>query len=216
MNAKKIVTAGLALVMVAGISVAGTLAYLTSDGGEVKNTFTVGSVTIDLTEGEYENGVYTEAVRVDGEQSYGKVTPNVKYDKDPVVHVKTDSEDCYVFVKVTNGISAYELGDTDDYDPIEKQIVTNHTWTKLTGVDGVNDVYYKYVDVSEMTGTSLRGEDKENYKDLTVFDEFCLDGEKVTSNTELAPIIVKAAAVQYAGFESNVAGAYAEVSGFLK
>lgn len=215
MNAKKIVTAGLALVMVAGISVAGTLAYLTSDGGEVKNTFTVGSVTIDLTEGKYENGVYTEAVRVDGEQSYGKVTPNVKYDKDPVVHVKTDSEDCYVFVKVTNGISAYELGDTDDYDPIATQIV-GHNWTLLTGVEGVNNVYYQKVDVSELTGTSLREEDKENYKDLTVFDNFCLDGAKVTSSTTLDPIIVKAAAVQLAGFENDVAGAYAQVATFLE
>ena len=93
MNAKKIVTAGLALVMVAGISVAGTLAYLTAQTTEKINTFTVGDISIELTEPDWTAGTGSE-----------KILPGDEVPKDPTVTVKANSEACYVYVAIDNGL----------------------------------------------------------------------------------------------------------------
>lgn len=195
MNAKKIVTAGLALVMVAGISVAGTLAYLTSTTGEVKNTFTVGKVAITLDESKYDpskpDGLDKE-VRMKAGQDYGTITPATPYPKDPTVHVDATSQECYVFVKVVNGLSTNEAAQSAAYDTIEKQITDTYGWTKYD--DGI---YYK-----------------ENVKpgaNLQVFDEFCV-ASGVTNNTELGDIVIQAAAVQTAGI-NDVDDAYDAISG---
>lgn len=204
MNAKKIVTAGLALVMVAGISVAGTLAFLTSNAGSVTNTFTVGNVAITLQEhaysqetGELTDDVITASTTNTVGNDYGKINPGVVYDKDPYVTVATGSENCYVFIKVANGLGENEAASVEGgYQTIENQILAKK-WTKYTGADGV---YYK---ANQAAGAELE-----------IFDNFCVSGD-VDGDEELGDIVIKAAAVQYAGFESNVAGAYAEVSGFL-
>ena len=156
MNAKKIVTAGLALVMVAGISVAGTLAYLTSTTSEVRNTFVVGDgVDIALDEAPVdENGKEIEGTRVTT-NSY-TLAPGGEYDKDPTVHVNGD--DCWVFVKVDNGIAGSEGTTT-----IADQIATN--WT---AVDGHSGVYY-YGKGDEPTTVS-KG------TDCVVFETFSIAG----------------------------------------
>ena len=202
MNAKKIVTAGLALVMVAGISVAGTLAYLTSNAGSVTNTFTVGNVAITLQEHAYsqETGALTDEVITASTtntvgNNYGMINPGVVYDKDPYVTVAAGSENCYVFVKVVNGLGNKEAASVEGgYQTIEDQILDKE-WTKYA--DGV---YYK---ANQAAGAELE-----------IFDHFCVSGD-VTSDEGLEDIVIKAAAVQYAGFEDDVAGAYAEVSDFL-
>ena len=94
-------------------SVFGTMAYLTSTTGEVKNTFTVGNVAITLDEAKVNvngnpvdaNGKEVElakAPRVAGNQY--KLIPSHEYTKDPTVHVAAGSEDAYVRmnVKVNN------------------------------------------------------------------------------------------------------------------
>ena len=91
-NAKKILALLLCAVLLVGASVAGTLAYLT-DKHDVTNTFTVGKVDIKLTENGQEAGLNLHLV------------PNVPVDKEPVVTVLKDSEDCYVRVKVTVDVS---------------------------------------------------------------------------------------------------------------
>ena len=205
MNAKKIVSAGLALVMVAGISVAGTLAYLTSNAGSVTNTFTVGNVAITLQEHKYsqETGALTDEVITASKtdtvgNNYGMINPGVVYDKDPYVTVADGSENCYVFVKVVNGLGNKEAASVEGgYQTIEDQILDKE-WTKYTGADGV---YYK---ANQAAGAELE-----------IFDHFCVSGD-VTSDDGLEDIVIKAAAVQYAGFEDDVAGAYAEVSDFLE
>lgn len=194
MNAKKIVTAGLALVMVAGISVAGTLAYLTSVSAEVKNTFTVGKVAITLDETDITN---PEGARVTS-NDYGKVTPGTVYDKDPIVHLDLSSEDCYVFVKVTNGLGENEAPSVEGgYQDINDQILANG-WTAYS----VAGVYYKNIDVSELNGDG----------DLEVFEHFCIDTD-VTNGQAMEPITIKAAAIQSAGLELNAA--YDEIAANL-
>lgn len=87
MKKKNILLGALALILVAAVSVGGTLALLTASDNVV-NTFTVGNVKIDLTEPNYK-----------GDNQ--KLIPGTTIAKDPTVTVKANSEDCYVRVKVT-------------------------------------------------------------------------------------------------------------------
>lgn len=189
MNAKKIVTAGLALVMVAGISVAGTLAYLTSTTDEVKNTFTVGSVAITLDEAPVDaNGKKTTGDRVTA-NTY-KLMPGHEYDKDPTVHFKAGSEASYLFVKVENGIAGAESTE-EGYKNIAVQI-TENDWAALNGVTGVY-----YMKVNANTG--------DEDIDYPVFEGFTVSG--ALESDDLATyngktVTVTAYAIQADGFET--------------
>ena len=187
MNAKKIVTAGLALVMVAGISVAGTLAYLTSTSKEVKNTFTVGKVAITLDEADVNtDGTYVTNVDNRVQENEYKLMPGRKYIKDPTVRVESTSEDAWLFVKVENGIAGIEAeGDTT----IAAQMTANG-WTAVDEADNV----YAYRSI-------VHAGDK-----LPVFGTFTVDGGVV--DTELddyatAEINVIAYAIQADGFDTS-------------
>ena len=106
---KKTIALLLVLVMVFGISVGGTIAYLT-DSKKVVNTFTVGDVAIKLTEAavtaEGKQDVSKDRIEADpsastpvGNQYH--LIPNGDYYKDPTVTVVKDSEECFVRMKVT-------------------------------------------------------------------------------------------------------------------
>lgn len=133
---KKLMTA-LALVLVIAMSVAGTYAYLTSHDS-VTNTFTVGNVSITMDEAkvDVDGKIMPNENRVH-ENSY-KLMPGHTYVKDPTVVVTGGSENCWLFVKVENGVAAYEkAGDAT----IAKQIEKNG-WTALDNNPGV---YYMSV-----------------------------------------------------------------------
>lgn len=173
----------LCAVLLVAASVLGTMAYLTSTD-KVTNTFTIGKITITLDEAQVDadGKAQTNVPRVK-ENSY-KLMPGHAYDKDPTVHVKKDSEDAYIFVKVENGISAFEA-DTK----IAKQI-TDNGWSAL---DGFTNVYYKSY-----------SKDADKDVDLVVFRNFTIaDGaEKINGwNTATgANITITAYAVQQDGF----------------
>ena len=116
---KKALALVLALTLLVAGVVGGTLAWLTDQTAEVKNTFTVGDINIGLTE--------TTA-------DY-KMVPGNTIAKDPTVTVKANSEACWLFVKVTES--------TDLKDFITYAIAEG--WTALPGVDGV---YYREVPAS--------------------------------------------------------------------
>ncbi len=90
----------LCAVLLVAASVLGTMAYLT-DSKDVKNTFTVGNVSIDLDEAKVntDGTVVTGADRVKT-NSY-KLLPGHTYVKDPTVTVLAPSEESYVRMKVT-------------------------------------------------------------------------------------------------------------------
>ena len=75
----------LALVLVLGCAVGGTVAWLVAKTDPVVNTFTYGDINITLTE-------------TTGEDY--KIIPGVDIGKDPKVTVKAGSEACWLFVKV--------------------------------------------------------------------------------------------------------------------
>ena len=177
----KVALIALAMVLVCIVSVAGTLAYLTSQTDEVVNTFTVGDVEITLDEAPVDqNGQATTGDRVKA-NTY-KLLPGKEYDKDPTVHVAEGSEECWLFVKIDNGIAAIEAEDT-----VATQMVAN--WTL---VDGETNIYAYNTKVSGGT-------------DVVVFDGFAISGD--VDNTTLATydnatIKVQAYAVQAEGFNT--------------
>lgn len=112
--ASKTLVMVLALVMVVGCTVGGTLAWLTDTTEAKVNTFTVGNIDIDLTE-----------TTVDY-----KMVPGTEIAKDPKVTVTAGSEDSWVFVKIDESTN---LADFITYAVADG-------WTALKGVSGV---YYR-------------------------------------------------------------------------
>lgn len=128
---KKTLALVLALTLLVAGVVGGTLAWLTDQTAEVKNTFTVGDINIGLTETTTDY----------------KMVPGNTIAKDPTVTVKANSEACWLFVKVTES--------TDLKDFITYAIAEG--WTALPGVDGV---YYREVPASaaDQTFSVLKGD----------------------------------------------------------
>lgn len=114
----------LALVLVVGGVIGGTLAWLTDKTDSVKNTFTTSDIDITLTE----TGATNNA------NSY-KMVPGNTINKDPKVTVVAGSEKCYLFVK---------LEKSSNFDSFLTYTMAEG-WTQLTGVSGV---YYRVVDAS--------------------------------------------------------------------
>lgn len=102
---KKTLALVLALTLLVAGVVGGTLAWLTDQTAEVKNTFTVGDINIGLTETTTDY----------------KMVPGNTIAKDPTVTVKANSEACWLFVNVT------ESANLDDF--ITYAIATG--WTEL-------------------------------------------------------------------------------------
>lgn len=136
--ATKVMMVILAVMLVAGISVGGTLAWITAKSSEVVNTFTYGDINITLQEHELlENGsLGNKEVQ---KNSY-KFIPGVDLNKDPFVTVEAGSEACWLFVKVVET-------DWPANDKISYSVNTaNNEWNALNGVAGV---YYREVAASD-------------------------------------------------------------------
>ena len=135
----------LALVLVIGCAVGGTIAWLTAQTDPVVNTFTYGDINITLSE--------TTGDRY-------KIIPGVNIDKDPKVTVKKDSEACWLFVKVEQ---------TGTFVANKVTYAIDNSWTALPGVDGV---YYRQVDsVTENTAFSVLEGDKITVLDTLTKDD---------------------------------------------
>ena len=157
-------------------TVLATMAFLTATDS-VRNTFTVGNVAITLDEAEVDaNGkAVTPENRVDA-NTY-KLIPGKTYDKDPTIHVATGSEDCWLFVKLENG-----LVEIIDATTIENQMTSN--WTLID-----NNIYAYKTSVS--AGANV-----------TVFNTFTLAQDANVEEYANAEIVVTAYAVQADGFDT--------------
>ena len=196
-TARKVLIIALCAVLLVSISVMGTMAYLTSQAS-VTNTFTVGKVGIELDEALVDaNGkeITDENAKRVKENKY-KLLPGLDYDKDPTIHVADDSENCWLFVKVENGIAGIEAASENTetgYKNITDQI-KGHSWTQLVVNDKeVPNVYYKSYSKTQTE------------KDLVVFDTFKINGAKDADDIAAvkdAKITVTAYAVQADGFDN--------------
>ena len=119
----KLVVAMLAVTLLIGCAIGGTVAWLTANTTPVVNTFTYGDINIELTETK-------PASR------QAKIIPGVEIEKDPKVTVKGGSEACWLFVKVeeagtfVKGKVTYSIADD---------------WTQGDGTNIPANVYYRQV-----------------------------------------------------------------------
>ena len=194
---KKIVALVLAAVMLVCTTVAATVAYLQSKTEVVTNTFTVGKVVITLDEAKVtEYGVKDGETRV-MENTY-KLVSNHEYVKDPTVHVDKDSENCFVFVEVVNGLAGFEkAGETT----IAEQMKAKGWYA----VEGATNIYY-YGTANGLTEVDA---DNTNGTDLVVFEKFVTDATVELANTDgtakASPVTIKAYAIQADGFAGKTA-----------
>ena len=176
---KKILAACLVVCLLATAVIGTTLAYFT-DTKTVTNTFSSGNVTITLDEAPVgPDGQATTGNRVTTNDY--KLYPGKEYDKDPTITVASGSEDCYLFVRVVNGLADLEAaGDTT----IAKQM-ENKGWTL---VDGETNVYMQ---------SGIYSAEAE----AVVFETFTIDtAETATTLADAENVVITAYAVQAEGF----------------
>lgn len=178
MKTKKLMAA-VAVALTLCVTIGGTLAWLTDTTDEVKNTFTVGKVDIALEETT---------------ENY-KMIPGESIRKDPVVTVKSDSEDCWLFVKV---VESKNLDKFIDYSVYEDE------WKALESVEGV---FYREVSASDTDQKfSVLTGDVVSVKENVTND----DMNEIENGNE-PTLTFTAYAIQKAGFDT-AAEAWAEVS----
>ena len=213
-------------VLLAAVSIFGTLAYLT-DKDTATNTFTVGSVGLKLDEAKVntDGSLSIHDVRVK-ENEYHLI-PGHTYYKDPTVTVDAGSEDAYVRMIVTVG----------NIDELKRALPNSDTTAKYYDTDGTFLLQMLCVDKSgectwkgnvwKMQGYTESADGKNGvyefrYKEIVnkseeatvlpeLFTHITVPGE--IDNTHLAylrnvKIVVNAHAIQADGFENDEAGAW--------
>lgn len=218
------VALALALILLVGGVVGGTLAWLIADTDPVVNTFTYGDINIKLDEtktdekGNPSKDEEGNPIRTPEGNEY-EMLPGEEYLKDPAVTVYADNEACWLFVKleenggvtITNGDGTTTTYDFDDY--LTYEIAAG--WTQLYadgyfGVEGyeVEGVYYRFV--AEGTDLDVVYEVLKDNKITvlgTVTKEMlnALDNNgQDAENATYPSLSITAYAVQYSGFEAEV------------
>lgn len=120
----------LATVLVTGSAVGGTVAWLMSRPQTLTNTFTIGNVQIILEETDTNDG------DSDPRTNTYEMMPGRTIEKDPKVTVSAGSDNCWLFVKLTekNHFANFMTYSVED------------GWTALGSADGV---YYREVSQSD-------------------------------------------------------------------
>ena len=180
----KLVVAMLAVTLLIGCAIGGTVAWLTANTTPVVNTFTYGDINITLTENKPAD-------------RHAKIIPGVNIEKDPKVTVKANSEACWLFVKVeeagtfVKGKVTYSIADG---------------WTKGDGTKIPENVYYRQVGaVTTDTDFAVLEDNKVTVSDTLTKEDI----GKLTSKE--ATLTFTAYAVQKDGI-ADAATAWAKVS----
>ena len=196
----------MAAVLLVTATIFGTMAYLTSTD-EVTNTFTVGSVAIQLDEAKANtDGTLVEgADRVDA-NSY-KLLPGHTYAKDPMVTVLKGSENSYIRMTVTVSKAA-ELDAI--FDPQKANLLSI-----FNGYDSTNWIYQGETDDTTNNTRTYEFWYKDTVSALeedvaldALFDSITVPGE--INNDQLKTIegmtiTVNAYAIQADGFNDAAA-----------
>lgn len=155
---KKFITAAIlslsALLLVAA-SVLGTFAFFAASTA-VSNTFTVGSVKINMFESKTnENGEDQDGENRTSDGNSYKLVPNKTYVKDPAIFVNADSVASYLFIKVKNGISTIEKQDDPLHPTMEQQMMANG-WQLIKSNE--TEELYLYVGKDNVVAEKVEGE----------------------------------------------------------
>lgn len=124
LNIKSIFTLTAAFVLVAALSIGGTLAWLTAQTNTITNTFTGSDITVKLEETT---------------ENY-KMVPGATIKKDPKATVVEGSENCWLFVEITKSTTPK----LDDY-------ITYTVASPWAPIEEGSNVYYIKVDGTTAT-----------------------------------------------------------------
>lgn len=209
MKKTKLLTTLGAVALIGAIGVGSTFAYLTSETGTVKNTFTVGKVEIDLKESAVTktNGQYVDNDKANNwsatENTYEDLIPGDVMVKDPTVIVKENEVVANVFVAVKldaeNGWSYDESAKKFTCGEFSTDAVTDK-WTLYKATD-TEVVFYKE-NVNSKAGDVA----------LTLFNNVTY-AASATKAAAPADLMIRAAAVQAGNI--NLDDGYAQVSAKL-
>lgn len=123
----------LALTMVVGCAVDGTVAWLVSESESSVSTFTLGDINIKLTEAESESQPL-------------KIIPGVEITRSLKVTVEPNSEACWLFVKV-EGTNWSHFPDANGTAKVSYSVAGGTSgWTPLSSYPGV---YYREVSAED-------------------------------------------------------------------
>ncbi len=193
---KKTFIIALCLALVVAFAAGGAIAWLTDTTETVENTFTVGNVKLDLYEHDAaDNNKEVKALSF-------KMIPGTTAAKDPTVEVQKGSEECYVFVKITeeNNTLSNSRGKFVDY-------TVANTWTALDGVPGV--YYYN----TTVTATDADVKLQVLVKNEVSFNENIeqSDMDAITADTTKAPKLNFVAYAVQAEGSKDAAEAWAKI-----
>lgn len=185
----------MALVLLVGGVIGGTVAWLIATPDPVVNTFTYGDINIDLDETD---------TKLDDDNDPNtneyEMMPGQPITKDPEITVKSGSEEMWLFVK---------LEKSSNFDTFMEYDVAEG-WTALSGVDGV---YYQHITVEDVaTADKAIAVIKNNtvtVKETVTKDQ--LNALDSGSSANYPTLTVTAYAVQYAG-NATAADAWAKVT----
>lgn len=100
MKTKKLLVLVAAMALLLCVAVGGTLAWLTAESTEVKNTFTATSLSVEL-----------EETKPTGKDKWEQpLLPGATYDKDPSVKLGTESANAWVFVEIVEENNTLSAG----------------------------------------------------------------------------------------------------------
>lgn len=137
----KVVALMLACVLLLGGVVGGTVAWLTAQTTEVKNTFSTSTIGVELKETTTEY----------------KMIPGWTIAKDPKATVTSGSEDCYLFVKVDK---------SNNFDTYMDMAIDSQ-WTALDETKNPGVYYIKIDEDSEKNvAYNILGEGKATYENV--------------------------------------------------
>lgn len=186
----------LALVLVLGCAVGGTIAWLTATSDTVTNTFAVGDINITLTE------TFNTDTNNDGTNDawQAKLIPGYGYAKDPKVSVVAGSEDCYLFVKFE------EKNSPSTYLTYTSTLTAANGWTQGDGINIPVNVWYRTV----MAGDTTRLWELLSDNTISVKDTVTKDNMPATDATpELVYTAYASQLYKSAGTEFTAAEAWA-------
>ena len=197
---KRTIALLMAVVLLFGVAVGGTIAWLQDETEVVTNTFVTGNIDIELDE------TWNTDKTGDGTNDAWevKLIPGTDYKKDPYVTVKANSEKCWVFVKVEDSNNELING-----TKTVQYTIDTANWTLVTGE---TNVYYyntpfEYSDTDYAPVYVFAGKGDGEYKNGYVTINSGLTKEMMNpaegeDEYDTPAISITAYAVQYDNFAS--------------
>lgn len=213
---KKLLLISAAVIVIAAICVVGyTLAYFT-DTADATNTFTVGDVTIKLTEADVTEGTdpntggttwEKETTRNEDGNTYNGIYPSARLPKDPTVE-NVGKNACYVQMEVT--VPGALLEYYDEYISFEVSDDSDAAWAKIDSLCGDVGMAGDYKLVYQYKSILLKDKSTKPLFDAVLISEDAgndvMDALRTAAGTDGLKIDIVAKAIQADGFIDDADG----------